>query len=57
MYEDDAALFARGELDLKRIVESFVEVCRRRLMGVNVNKSKVVIVKREGNTVCKTQIK
>jgi len=43
----NAALFTRSEMDLQGIVECFVEVCRHRGMGANVNKSKVMVVERE----------
>jgi len=43
-------VLARSELDLKRIVESFVEVCRHREMGVDANK-RIIVVEREGSTV------
>jgi len=44
MHADDTDLFAKNKLDLKRIIENFVEVCRRRGMKVNVNKSKAMVV-------------
>jgi len=51
MYVDDAASLARSELDLDRTAESFVKMHICRKMRVSVNKSKVMVVEREGGTV------
>ena len=47
MYTDDLVLYGELEQDLKVMVKHFVEVCRRRGLKVNADKSKVMVLDRE----------
>ena len=42
LFADDTALVAESEEDLKRLVQEFGRVCKRRKLKVNVGKSKVM---------------
>ena len=46
LFADDTALVADSSEKLRRMVESFTRVCRRRKLKVNVGKSKVVVYER-----------
>ena len=39
LYADDLVLYGESEEDLRAVVGCFVEVCRRRGLKVNVDKS------------------
>jgi len=56
VHAEDAYLPAKSELNLKRIDKSYVEVYGPMGMGVNVNKSKVMVVVREGNTIWEIRV-
>ena len=49
LFADDSALVADSEKKLCRLVIEFGRVCKRRMLGVNVGKSKVMRCSRYGN--------
>ena len=49
LFADDSALVADSEEKLCRLVSEFGRVCKRRKLGVNVSKSKVMRCSRYGN--------
>lgn len=48
LYEDDTVLIADSEKQLQKMVNVFGEVCWRRKLKVNADKSKVMVVSRDG---------
>ena len=44
LYEYDLVLCGNYQEDLKMMVDHFVEVCRRRGLKVNADKSKVIVL-------------
>lgn len=56
MYAHGSVLPARSVLELGWPVESFVDVCEWQCLKVNMKKSKVMIVEREGESVCNVQM-
>lgn len=58
IYANDAVLMGSSERDMKRLAESFAEVCKCCCFEVNVGKSKMLIDKREGESVyeCNVQM-
>ena len=48
LYVNDFVLCGEPEEDLKVMVGHFVEVCRRRGLKLNADKSKVMLSKKEG---------
>ena len=52
LYADDLVLCGESEEDLKAMVMCFVEVCRRRGLKVNVDKSKVMVSSGEERLEC-----
>ena len=52
LYADDLVLCGKSEEDLKVMVVCFVEVCRRRGLKVNEDKSKVIVLGGEEGLVC-----
>src|SRR5678816_3326092 len=44
LYADDLVLYGESEESLRRLVERFGRVCKRRGLKVNVDKSKVMVV-------------
>jgi len=51
LFADDTALFAESERELQRIVNEFFNVCKRRKLGVNGAKSKIMVFERRENEV------
>ena len=51
LYANDLVLCGESEEDLKVMVERFVEVCRRRGLKVNVDKSKVMVLGEEEGVI------
>lgn len=56
MYANDAVLMASSERNIKRLMENFAEVCKCCCFRVNVDKSKMLIDKSEGESVYSTCI-
>ena len=54
MYADDLVQCVKSEEDLK--VMRFVEVCRRRGLKVNVDKSKMMVLNGEDGLECEVHI-
>ena len=52
LYADDLVFCGESEEDLKGVVGSFFEVCRRRGLKVNVGKSKVILLGGEESLEC-----
>ena len=52
LYADDLVLGSKLEEDLKVVVGHFVEVCRRRDLKVDTNKSKVIVLSGEKELEC-----
>ena len=52
LYADDLVLCGELEEDLRKMVEHFVEVCRRRGLKVNAGKSKVMVLGWEEGLEC-----
>ncbi len=46
LYPDDTMLFAESEGMLRKIVDEFDRVCKRRKLKVNASKSKVMVLER-----------
>ena len=53
LYADDLILCGELEEDLRVIVESFVELCWRRVLKVSAHKSKVMVLNGEEGFECK----
>ena len=49
-------LFAESEEDLRTMVGRFVEVCRRRGLKVNANKTKVMVLNGEEELECEVSV-
>ena len=56
LYVDDLILCGKSEQDLEVMVEHFVEVCRKRGLKVNANKSKVMVLGREERLECEISL-
>src|SRR5277367_2527837 len=56
LYADDAVLLAESACDLRELVQCFADVCKRRKMKVNVDKSKVMVFERNGMSQCEVMI-
>ncbi len=52
LFSDDTVLIAENESDFQNLVSIFDNVCKRRKLKVNVNKSKVVICERSRSEHC-----
>ena len=46
LFADDTVLFAESERELQKVVSEFHNVCKRRKLKVNINKSKVMVFER-----------
>ena len=46
MYADDLVLCGESEEDLRAVVRRFAEVCRKRGLKFNIDKSKVMVLNR-----------
>ena len=57
LYADDLVMCGKLEEDLKAMVGSYVEVCRRRGLQVNAGKSKVMVVNGEDGLECEVRIR
>ena len=55
-YADDLVLCGEWEEDLKAMVVRFVQLCRRRGLKVNVNKSKVMVMNGEEGLECEAHV-
>ena len=51
LFADDTALIAESESDLQKLVKIFDNVCKRRKLKVNVDKSKVMVFERSKSEV------
>ena len=51
LFADDTVLFAESEEELQRVVNEFYEVCKRRKLKVNCDKSKVMVFERRKTEV------
>ena len=51
LFADDTVLIAESEKDLQKLVSEFDNVCRRRKLKVNENKSKVMVFERSRSEV------
>ena len=51
LFADDTVLFAESEEELQRVVNEFYEVCKRRKLKVNCEKSKVMVFERRKTEV------
>ncbi len=51
LFADDTVLIAESESDLQNLVSVFDNVCKRRKLKVNVNKSKVMVCERSRSEV------
>ena len=56
MYADDFVLCGELEEELRGMVRSFVEVCRRRGLNVSEDKSKVMVLNGEEGLECEVCI-
>ena len=56
LYADDTVLIADSRENLQRMVNVFGEVCWRRKLKVNVAKSKVMVVSKNGGQVVDVQL-
>ena len=52
LYADDFVLCGESEEDLRAMVGSFVEVCRRKGLKVNAGNSKVILLGEEEGLEC-----
>jgi hypothetical protein len=55
LYADDLVLCGESEESLRKLVESFDRICKRRGLTVNVDKSKVMVMNEE-NTQCRVAV-
>ena len=53
LYADDFVLCGESEEDLRAMVGSFVEVCRRKGLKVNAGNSKVILLGEEEGLECR----
>ncbi len=51
LFVDDTGFIAENESDLQNLVSVFDNVCKKRKLKVNVNKSKVMVCKRSRSEV------
>ena len=56
LYEDDLVLCGESEGELRAMVGRFVEVCRRRGLKVNSDKSKVMVLNEEEGLECEVYV-
>ena len=56
LYANDLVLCGESEEDLKVTVGRFVQVCRRRDLKVNANKSKVMVLSGEEGLECEIRV-
>ena len=50
LYADDAVLLTESREELQEYVKAFVNVCKKRNLKMNVNKSKVMVFERNGTS-------
>ena len=56
LYADDFVTCGESEKDLRVMVGRIVELCRRRGLKVNANKSKVMVMNREEGLECEVHV-
>ena len=56
LYADDLVLCGESEEELRAMVERFAEVCRRRGLKINADKSKVMLLNGEERLECEVHV-